>query len=218
MSSRRRGLAALLPLVLVAGCIRGSTLPPLERYRLTEPTDSTSTAPAAAYVPALDGRISVARFDTPGIYGDENIVYRVGATDYGAYPNREWALPLSEMLGMMAERVLRQESLGSDAVFEPRGREQFAYEWRGAVRQFEEVDENRSIRVAVSLEARLLRSGNDSLLWRGERRVEEEVSDHSMGGIVEAMSRAAHRALTELAQDAKTAVGRVAADSTAPKP
>jgi ABC-type uncharacterized transport system auxiliary subunit len=154
----------------------------------------------------LRGRISVSRFETPGIYDDENIVYRIGDSEYGAYGSREWALPLGDMLGIMAEQVLRRQDLAQDAVFEPRSRDQFAYQWRGSVRQFEEVDEGSTIRAAVHLEARLLRVSDDSLLWHGDRLVEITVTEHTMPRIVGALSEAAQSALEELARQAKTAV------------
>jgi uncharacterized lipoprotein YmbA len=89
---------------LSASCIRG-TIPARELYRLV-PVQRAAGAPAFSGRggPALDGEIAVLSYETPGVYGDPNIVYRVGEAQYAAYPYREWAIPLSEMLAAPAER------------------------------------------------------------------------------------------------------------------
>jgi ABC-type uncharacterized transport system auxiliary subunit len=197
-----------------AACFR-SKLPPLEQYRLTPAAEPASIAAPSAVGP-LPGSVAASRFGTPGVYGGPQIVDRVGDTGYGTYPNREWALPLGEMLGMLAEETIRAEPLGTAVVYDPASRRQFAYEWRGAVRQFEEVNRDGRVYASVQLEARLLRMADDSILWLGERRVELPVEDPSMTHIVEALSAAARQAMRELVLDAKTAARSVAAEHSPP--
>lgn len=214
-----RSLAALpaLALLLIAGatgCFR-SKLPPLEQYRLA-PANPNATLSAPSTGGPLPGSVAASRFSTPGVYGGAQIVYRIGETGYGTYPNREWALPLGEMLGMLAEETIRAEPLGSAVVYEPASRRQFAYEWRGAVRQFEEVNRDKRVYASVHLEARLLRMADDSILWLGDRSVELPVPDPSMTNIVEALSTAARQVMRELVLDAKTAARSVAAEHTPP--
>lgn len=212
--SRLARIAASALLVTMAGACFGSKLPPLEQYRLA-PAASPSTSSSLDSKGPLPGSVAVSRFNTPGVYGGASIVYRVGETGYGTYPNREWALPLGDMLGMLAEETIREEPLGTAVVYDPSTRRQFGYEWRGSVRQFEEVNRDRQVLVSVQLEARLLRMADDSILWLGERSVEVPVPDPTMTNIVDALSSAARQAMRELVRDAKTAALSVAeADST----
>jgi ABC-type uncharacterized transport system auxiliary subunit len=204
-------LAASL-LAVAAGCFR-SKLPPLEQYRLAPAPPSAASPPAEGPLP---GSVAVSRFDTPGVYGGAQIVYRIGDTGYGTYPNREWALPLGEMLGMLAEETIRAEPLGTTVVYDPASRRQFGYDWRGSVRQFEEVNRDRQVFVSVHLEARLVRMADDSILWLGERQLEVSVPDPTMTNIVDSLSTAARRVMRELVLDAKTAARSVAAENSPP--
>lgn len=206
-----RSAAALAVVGLGAGCIRGS-LPPREYYRLA-PADSVSLARRDAVPPPLSGAITIAHYDTPGIYGSGGIVYRVGVAQYGTYPSREWAIPLGEMLGALTESVMRARPLTSgQVVFDPGASRGEEYAWRGAVREFDEVDAPGSVSAAVSLAVQLVRLADDSVVWSGSARVVEPVAiSRSMGSVVEALSAAAARVVTRLVDDAATALRGVAA-------
>src|SRR5262245_19947744 len=103
MSARRfvrlRDVAVLIAVSLIAdGCCRAH-LPPLELYRLAIPdTTLLQTQVAMPGVPPFDGFIAIAPYDAPGVYGNRNLVFRIDDTQYGTYPNREWALPVATML------------------------------------------------------------------------------------------------------------------------
>ena len=208
-------IAASALLVTMVGACFGSKLPPLEQYRLAPAGDPSGLSGSDSNGP-LPGSVAVSRFITPGVYGGASIVYRIGETGYGSYPNREWALPLGEMLGMVAEETIRNEPLGTAVVYDPSSRRQFGYEWRGSVRQFEEVNRGKQVLVSVQLEARLIRMADDSILWMGERSVEAPVPQPSMTNIVDALSTAARQAMRELVLDAKTAARSVAAEDSTP--
>jgi ABC-type uncharacterized transport system auxiliary subunit len=160
--------------------------------------------------------VAISPFLTPGVYGGDQIVYRIGDTGYGSYPNREWALPLGEMLGMLAEETIRADPLGTGAVYDPGTRRQFAYDWRGAVRRFEEVNRDDQVFVSVHLEARLLRISDDSIVWLGDRSVELPVPRPTMTSIVDSLSAAARQAMRDLVSDAKTAARKVSHDDSTP--
>ena len=209
----RTGFALLLLAGAAGGCF-GNKLPPLEQYRLAPSPDSTALGnPPNGPLP---GSIAIAKFLTPGIYGGDQIVYRVGETGYGTYPSREWALPLGEMLGLLAEETLRHDPIGTEAVYGPASRQQFEYEWRGTVKEFEEVNRDNRVYASVKLEARLLRTADDSIIWRGERGVERPVPDPTMSNIVDEISSAARQVMKELALDAKTAARSLSADNSPP--
>lgn len=213
----RRLVACCAGALLILGssaCFR-SKLPPLEQYRLAPAPEAAGAATANGTGP-LPGSVAVSRFLTPGVYGGDQIVYRIGETGYGSYPNREWALPLGEMLGMLAEETIRADPLGTAAVYDPPSKRQFAYEWQGAVRQFEEVDRDERVFVSVHFEARLLRTVDDSILWIGDRSVELAVPRPSMTNIVDSLSAAARQVMRELVVDAKTAARRVSANDSTP--
>ena len=194
-----------------AGCIRGS-LPAREYYRLA-PADTIALARRDAMPPPLTGSITIAHYDSPGIYGADGIVYRVGAAQYGAYPSREWAIPLGEMLGSLTESVMRMRPLTSGhVVFDPAATRGEEYVWRGAVREFDEVDAPGSVSAAVTLAVQLVRVADDSVVWAGSARVVEPVViSRSMDSVVQALSAAAARGVTRLVDDAATALRGVAA-------
>ena len=194
-----------------AGCFRG-TLPAREFYRLS-PVDSLAAVGRVTAAPPLNGSIAVARYETPGIYGSGSLVYRVGSTSYGAYPSREWAIPLGEMLGAMTEGVVRQRGLTSGrVVFDPPGAKREVYEWRGTVEEFDEIDAPGSVTASVSLAAELVRVADDSVIWSATVREREPVKEtRSMDSVVASLSAAAGRALVRLTDEAASVLRRLAA-------
>jgi ABC-type uncharacterized transport system auxiliary subunit len=203
-------MASAALLLAAAACFRGK-LPPREFYRLSPP-DSLQTAPRQAVAP-LSASIAIKAYATPGIYGSGLIVYRVGDTRYGAYPSREWAIPLGEMLGTLTERVVRESHLTSSrVVFDPPTPRDAEYEWRGTVREFDEVDGPRSVSTSVSLAAQLVRASDDSVMWSGVATMAEPVREStSMDSVVSALSIAAAKAVARLADDAGATLRRLAA-------
>lgn len=204
--------AGCVALALVhAGCFRG-TLPPREYYRLT-PVDSLASARGPASAPALTGSIAIVPYDTPGIYGEASLTYRAGESGYGKYPSREWAIPLGEMLAARTETITSARALTSGRVSIDRSasrREE--YEWRGAVREFDEVDGPTSVSTSVSLVARLVRVADDSVLWSGAAHEVEPVAEsRQIDSVVAALSIAASRAITRLVDDAASTLRRLAA-------
>jgi ABC-type uncharacterized transport system auxiliary subunit len=209
----RRAFVIGVSLACLGGtaCFRGK-LPPREFYRLTPVMDSAMAQPREGS-PPLTGSIAITAYDTPGIYGSGYIVYRAGAAAYGTYPSREWAIPLGEMLGAMTETAVRRGSLTSGrAAFHPSSVRREEYEWRGAVREFDEVDDPASVSASVALSAQLVRVADDSVVWSGAVRETERVKEsRSMPSVVEALSLAASRAVGRLAADASTALRRLTA-------
>ena len=163
--------------------------------------------------PPLTGSVAIARYDTPGIYGTGSLVYRVGTSAYGAYPAREWAIPLGEMLGSITEGIVRQRSLTSGRVVYPPSavtREQ--YEWRASVREFDEVDAPSSVTASVSLVAQLVRVADDSVVWSGAAQEMEPIAQtRSIDAVVAGLSAATGRAIARLTDEAGSAARRLAA-------
>jgi uncharacterized lipoprotein YmbA len=157
--------------------------------------------------------MSILTYKTPGIYGSGSIVYRTGSASYGTYPSREWAIPLGEMLGTLTEGVVRRRGLTSGpVVFDPAVPRRDQYEWRGTVREFDEVDGPDAVTASVSLAAQLIRVADDSVIWSGSARDSESVREpRRMESVVEALSAAAARAVTRLADEAATALRELAA-------
>lgn len=205
--------APLLVLAGLSACIRGR-LPAREYYRLwvvdSAAADSAVRVPVARI--GLDGVIAVADYETPGIYGNGTIVYRLDTFEYGVYPSREWAVPLGEMLGMMTERIARPRSLADEVVHDPPARQRAAYVWRGLVREFEEVDRGQRVFGSVALTAQLIRASDDSVVWSGSAQHEAPALDpRSMRSVVEALSVAATRAVAALVDQAAAATRPVPA-------
>jgi len=202
------GLAAAFGLM---GCFRGK-LPPREFYRLTV-WDSVTAAQRGGPSPPLSGSIAIVAYDTPGIYGSGSVVYRVGASAYGVYPSREWAIPLGQMLGAMTESVMRRGAVTSGRVmFDPAVPRREQFEWRGTVREFDEVDEPSSVSVAVSLSAQIVRTADDSVIWAAAIRETERVAEpRKIESVIGALSSTASRAVARLRDDAASTLRRVAA-------
>lgn len=214
---RRLGLMlALLPLFAAFSCgILGRNPPPRELYRLSLPealkADSGASAVDGGSYP-LDGTLAVSQYVAPGIYGDPGIVFRIDDTQYGSYPNREWAVPVSEQLGVLTERVLARMPLTAErAVFDPPSQRSQTYIWRGTIREFEEVDRGSRVFAAVRVDARIVRASDDSILWSGTSHLERGARSSSMPGIVQTLSELAAEAVTDL-------VTRARAELKGPRP
>lgn len=215
MRSATRILVAAAMLSFASACIRG-TVPARELYRLRLPEPAGEVRPAVgAPAAALEGSIAIAPYETPGLYDERGIVFRVGESAYGVYPSREWALPLGEMLGMLTEPALAGARLAADgARYDPPSRRSHAFLWRGAVREFEEVNRGNDVLAAVHLEATLIRAETDSVLWNGSARRERAVAQPTMDRIVQTLSDLAAEVMAELARDA-AAKARAPSASTA---
>jgi ABC-type uncharacterized transport system auxiliary subunit len=198
-------LPALLAALLLGGCI--GSLPPLERYRLTPaPTAAPGAAPATFADSSATITIAVEPYATTGIYADPAIVYRVGESTYGAYPNREWALPLGDMLADATVETLRATP-GLDAqVTSERASAAYGLVWRGFVQRFEEVDRGDSVAASVRLDAVLVRTPGDTVVWQGSAGAEGPVTDSTMPAVVAILSNLTSTALRRLADEAKSAV------------
>ena len=214
-----RGSAAAAAWAAVAilgstACFFRGRLPAVELYRLAPP-DTTELATSAVTGPVLDGALAVGRYATPGVYGTRGIVYRVGETGYGSYPNREWAIPLGEMVGMRTAEILRHMPVTRDgAVYDPPSRRQFQYVWRGVVHRFEEVNRGNSVFAAVSLEARLVRAADDSVIWIGTRSLERPVPGGTMSGIIDTLSALSTEVIRRLIDDVNKAAPTLTAPTT----
>ena len=218
MRTTRRLLLTLtiLPLLATAGCWPwGHRTAPRELYRIVLPPalDTDSVAPSvdgSAY--PLVGTLAISQYVAPGIYGDPGIVFRIDDTRYGAYPNREWAVPIAEQLGVLTERVLARAPLTAErAVFDPPSQRSQTYIWRGTIREFEEVDRGSQVMAAVRLDARIVRVSDDSILWSGTSHIERAARAPNMPGIVQTLSEIAAEAVPVL-------VTRARAELKSPRP
>jgi ABC-type uncharacterized transport system auxiliary subunit len=198
------------------GCIHGK-LPPREYYRLrTAPLPDSLAAfyrdGGASTLPV--GGVAIVPYVAPGVYGDGNIVYRIDDSEMGSYPNREWAVPVPTMLGMMTEDIFRVRPLTRDpAVFDPPSPHVYAYVWRGLIRELEEVDRGSRVYAVVRLDARIVRATDDSVLWSGSARLERPVPQGTMPAIVDVLSQLATEAILQLQDSARASLAGPAASA-----
>lgn len=211
----RVGVRRPAPLLLVAAlgwtsaCFRG-TLPAIELYRIEMPaaTETTDLARSVA-APLLEGGIAIAPYRAPGLYADAAIAYRVGETQYGTYPSREWAIPLGVMLGLATQRALELRPItAGPALFDPPNQRLSRYLWRGTIREFEEVDRESEVWASVALDVQLVRAADDSVLWSGSIRREARVPEGTMPAIVRTLSALANQGIVDLAEQARAGVVR----------
>lgn len=197
---RAAQLAFITCLVACAG-----TPAVMERYRLTPvstPQSGASAAPADASSPV----IAVEPYATMGIYADPQIVYRVEETTYGAYPNREWAIPLGTMLADATVETMRAIPNLGVRVTDERTAGSHQLVWRGVVQQFEEVNRGKKVGAAIRLDVALVRTPGDSVLWQGTAGLERPVADPTMTAIVRTLSELTSTAIRQLVMQARTAV------------
>ena len=213
-------IAALVLLMVVAGCFRSRTVAPIEMYRLVPTAAETSAVVAPAPIEGLpEGSLAISRYITPGLYGQRGIVYRVGEAGYATYPSREWAIPLGEMLGRRTADLLQERPLvRGGALFDPPTRRAFTHLWRGTVREFEEIDRGSDVFVAVSLEASLIRVEDDSILWSGGARVERPVPGGTIEGIIAGLSAATDEVVFALLDSARVSIRQKTANGSTREP
>jgi len=206
--------------IVAAGCFRSRTVAPIEMYRLLPTAAETSAVASPAAVHDLpDALLAIARYVTPGLYGQRGIVYRVGESGYATYPSREWAIPLGEMLRRRtADLVQERPLMRGGALFDPPSRRAFTHLWRGTVREFEEINRGRNVFVAVNLEASLGRVEDDSILWSGAARVERPVPDGTIEGIVAGLSTATDQVVFALLDSAKVSIRQNPANGSTRQP
>jgi uncharacterized lipoprotein YmbA len=200
----------VLAAVLASACVSGS-VPARELWRLDPPA-----AHAAATMPLTVGArepLEVATYETPGLYGDPGIPFRVGEARYGTYRAREWAMPLGEMLAARTTTLLSAQRFAAPVLErDPRSPSRSGWRWEGTVREFDEVDRARAVSVAVALDLVVRRAENDSVVWRGTRQLERPVPSPTMANVVAALSATADSVIIGLARDAAPALrGGVAA-------
>ena len=213
---RRPGIVAVPMLtfvLLTSACWQRGALPAREMYRLAVPDTVANgqplTIPLSRLTPRapLQGALAISPYRTEGIYGGQNIIYRIGEYEYNTYPGREWAMPLATMLGRITERVLIARPLSEEpAVFDPPTRLAHPYTWQGTVRHFEEVNRERDVFVSVEFEVRLVRSADQTVVWTGSAAIERPVPEGTMTAIIEALSAASADAVASLIADAQLAL------------
>ena len=207
---RRAPLVAVLAAMAGTGaCFRG-TLPAIEMYRLEMPAAAETTDLARSVeAPLLPGGMAIAPYRAPGLYSDPAIAYRVGETQYGTYPSREWAIPLGVMLGLATQRVLEGRPITTGpALFDPPNDRLSRYLWRGTIREFEEVNRDAEVWASVALDVQLVRAADDSVLWSGSIRREARVPEGTMPAIVRTLSALANEGIVDLAEQARAGVMR----------
>lgn len=204
----------LIAVIVLAGaqpaCFGGAVSMP-ELYRLT-PVERPASPEGSTNSTALTaGSIAISEYHAPGVYGGHGIVYSVEGAGYGVYPNREWAIPLSEMLGVLTENILaRHPILDGPSVYRPTSTRAFTYEWRGSVREFAEVIRGKTVYAVVHLEVSLVRTADDVVLWTSSRRMERAVpgAGKKMPDIVATLSDLAHNVVMELSAEAASVLAR----------
>ncbi|HKH83400.1 MAG TPA: ABC-type transport auxiliary lipoprotein family protein [Gemmatimonadales bacterium] len=177
----------------------------VERYRLA-PVSTRDSGTLSAPPDADAAVIAVEPYATMGIYADPQIVYRLEETTYGAYPNREWAIPLGTMLADATVETMRAIPNLGVRVTDGRTAGSHQLVWRGVVQQFEEVNRGKKVAAAIRLDAALVRTPGDSVVWQGSAASERPVADPTMTAIVRTLSELTSTAIRQLVMQARTAV------------
>lgn len=173
----------------VAGC--GADRP-IHYHSIELPAHSA--APAAG--DPLPVSLLVGHFTAAHVYREDRLVYRQGAGELDTYHSQRWAEPPTEILEHLVLQALR-DSGRFRSVAVQRGNARGDYVLRGRLENFEEVVAANNLG-RIRLEVELDDTKNAAVLWSHSFSEEEPIQGKSMEAVVDALQRAAARAVTAL--------------------
>ena len=182
---------AVAAVVLVAGLACGGNVPPTNYYvlNLSAPVPAANALRhTAVLMPIRAGRI----------IRQGRIVYRESPQQVGYYEYHRWAEDPHETVRRSLVRHLRGRGTFSAAVpFDGRTKSDFIL--RGELTRLEEVDYGGSVRAEVELFLELVDALTASVVWSASASESETVPASEVRSVVERMSVATDRAISDLA-------------------
>ncbi len=193
-------LGLILLIMLLAGCLGGSTPPPLVRqYSLEYPP------PQAGNISRSEALIKVRRFSVDRVYMSPAMLFSKGSFLRNAYHEQRWRVSPGDMVTDFLKRDIRHAGLFR-AVLSARDTEETRFVLEGGVEEFLEVDDGNSRKaLLVAVVALLDLSSRDvasrvvfQKTYRCETLFAQEGSE---GRLAEAMSRAMSQLSTQVISD-----------------
>lgn len=188
-------ILALATLGLAVSC----GMPKTSFYRLQFPVAERGSSPAN------DATLGVQRFRASNLLRQDRIVYSTADNQVNYYQYHRWAEDPAAMVTSLFVREVAGRHLFRDvAQFRPdKGTD---YYLRGRVLALEEQDRGPSVSVRVAVEAELLKSKTDAVVWTGRAERERPVPRKDVSSVVEEMNRATQEVIGQLADGIAQAV------------
>lgn len=192
LHKRRVQAGELLPALLaiaLSGC--GAARP--VHYRSIE-LPAHSVAPAAG--DPLPVSVLVGHFTAPHIYRDDSLVYRKATGQLDTYESQRWVEPPTEIFEHLTLMALR-DSGRFRSVEAQHGTARGDFILRARLENFEEVIAANNVG-RIRLEAELYDTKKAAVLWSQSFAEEEPIQGKTVDTVVEALQRAAVRAVIAL--------------------
>ena len=173
----------LLGALVLAGC--GNV-----RYPTSHILDLTPPSPHAAPSNGALGPVAIREFACPEYLCEGRIAYRPGPQEVAFYEYHRWATDPREAITQYVEDSLRAQSLFRSVTVHERGAET-AYVLSGKIERFEEVDQDRDVRVICTISAQLLDTRTRSAVWTHTESETVPVEKRDIAGVVGSLSLAA---------------------------
>jgi cholesterol transport system auxiliary component len=187
-----RRLAATGALVLaLLGVVACGAARPSKFYQLDLPE---SSAPPAAL--RFNTDLLVGRIVAPRLYRDDRIVYRIGATQLGAYEYHRWAEPPADSIESLLVRALRSSG-NYRSVQGLRSNARGDYILRGRLHELGEIN-GASIAGRVDFEVELYSQKSGTVVWSKHYNTDEPVNGKQVPEVVEALNRNLQRAIEQI--------------------
>ena len=176
--------------LVLAGC--GSV-----RYPTTYVLNFPPPVPQVATSNGALNPVAIREFRCPEYLCEGRIVYRSSPEEVGFYEYHRWGMNPRQAITQYLEEGLRSQSLFKSASVHERGSEA-AYVLSGNIERFEEVDENRDVRVVCTISAQLLDTRTRSVIWSHTASETVPVEKRDVRGVVSSLSAAARTAADRL--------------------
>jgi len=156
-------------------------------------------APVADPAPGPDVRTSVAvrEFRAPAYLRQGPIVYRPSPEQIGFYEYHRWAVdPRQAITNAIVEHLRASGNFAEVTVYD--GRADVDYIFSGQLEKFNEVDNEGSVGVEVSLSAQVTELHSGKTIWTNSASDTSKVERRTVTAIVAEMSRSTDRAVEKL--------------------
>jgi len=180
-----------------AGCSFTKPRPEVHYYALSLTVPNTAG-------PLAKGSLIVRPLTARDPYDQEPIVYRTSPYTFDVYNYHRWASSPTEQITEWTRRYLSGSGL-FERVF-PTSDGIADLTLGGVIRQFEEIDQEKTWDAALRIDFWLLRAGEVSPFWFRSYTVTRPATKRNPEAIAEAMSRCLEEVLQQLTTDLKAVV------------
>jgi ABC-type uncharacterized transport system auxiliary subunit len=192
-------------LSLVACSFGGKPSVMVEQYALEYPPPSVQS------ISPMDEVIRLERFSVAQVFNHVKMVYRQKPTQYNDYAYHRWRANPGDMVGDSLLRDLRTAGIFK-SVFSYRDMENTPFILKGGVGEFYESDEKDGRKAILSVHITLIDTTSGELakqiIFQKNYRYEEPVTEKTVQGFAQAMSRAVEKLSGQVITNIREAIKR----------